>query len=172
MTASIFTSVCALFLTLYGLWATRRHNRLSVTPHLCSHTNKLITEAGLVLTYEISNNGIGPARIKKVVLFRNDQEFPKPENDVTEHVHSLIRAHLDNQIKFTINHSFSFGNDFSLKAGDAKRIAEIFFPEVKEDTSPTALKKLEGLDMLIEYESYYGQKLTFDTRVERANKTK
>lgn len=172
MTASIFIAICALFLTLYGLWATRRHNRLSVTPHLCSVTNKLMTDAGLVFSFDISNNGIGPARIKKFVLFRNGQEFPKPENDITDYVDSLIREHLANRIKFQIKFTFNFGNDVSLKVGDTKCLTEIFFPDVKGEGQSAALKTLEGLDVLIEYESYYGQKFIFDTRINRSKNTK
>ena len=164
MNPSIIVSICALGLTFYGLWATRRHNRLSVTPHLCGISHKQLTNEGLFFIYELSNNGIGPARITNFKLFRANQEVPKLRDEMFEYVDSVIKSHLAGRINFQINHSFDFGNDISLRAGDTRRIVEIFFPGVKQENRDAALKTIQGLDARIEYRSFYGQTFVFDTR--------
>ena len=164
MNASIIISTCALALTFYGLWATRRHNRLSVTPHLCSFFHKLMKEDGLYLTYDLNNNGIGPARITKFILFRDGKEVAKVQDELFEYVDSVIKSHLKGRVGFRINHSFDFGYDVSMKAGETLRIVEIFFPDVKQEQREAVLKTIIGLDARIEYESFYGQKFAFDTR--------
>jgi len=163
MTASDITSVCAILLSLYALVSTRRHNRLSVNPHLADYTNKLTTNEGLTLTYEISNNGIGPARIKSFVLFREGKPFPKEKDDYVE---SFVREHLGNRLKYDIRHSFNFGKDDSLKAGDMRHILEIFFPGAKLENREQILGMFEGIGLRIEYESFYGQKFVLDRRNE------
>lgn len=172
MTASTIIAICALILTLYGLWATRRHNRLSVTPHLCGFSHKQMTDKGLCCTYEISNNGIGPARITKFVLFSDGKEVPKIQDDLFEYVDSVIKAHLQSRVDFTINHSFDFGRDVSMKAGETRRIAEVFFPSVKLAQRESILKALQGLDARIEYQSFYGQKFVLDTRTKSEDEMK
>jgi hypothetical protein len=164
MNVSIIISTCALALTLYGLWATRWHNRLSVTPHLCSFSHKLMKDDGLYLIYELSNNGIGPARITKFILFREGREVPRLQDELFEYVDSVVKAHLQGRVNFQINHSFDFGYDVSMKAGETRRIVELFFPGVKQEQREAVLKTIKGLDARIEYQSFYGQKFAFDTR--------
>lgn len=169
--ASNIIASCALLLTVYSLWATRRHNRLSVTPHICGLTHKLMNDEGLYLTYELSNNGIGPARITNFMLLRDGVEVPKIQNELFEYVDSVIKSHLSGRVKFKINHSFDFGNDVSVRAGDTKRIVEIFFPDVKPEQRDAVLKILNGLDARVEYKSYYGQKFIYDTRIKKKSAT-
>lgn len=164
ITASDVTSVCAILLSLYALVSTRRHNRLSVTPHLADYTNKLTTNEGLTLTYDISNNGIGPARIKSFVLFRDGKAFPKKGEG--DYVESFVREHLGKKLNYEIAHNFNFGEDDSLKAGDTRRMVQIFFPRAKPEDREKILALFDGIGIRIEYESFYGQKFVFDRRKE------
>jgi hypothetical protein len=160
-TISLIVSASAILLTFYGLYATRRHNRLSVTPHLSGCRNNDITNEGFLFSYDISNNGIGPAKIKKFNLFRHGKIFPKGNVDYVE---ALICEHLGNRLNRQILHQFNFGNDVSMKAGETRCIVKILFPGAKRNDQENILKELDGLDALIEYESFYGQKFVFDTR--------
>lgn len=157
----IVISLCAIALTVYGLYATRRHNRLSVTPQLADYTNKLTTNEGLILSYDISNNGIGPARIRNFVLFREGKPFPRGKDDYVE---TFIRAHLGDRLKYNIRHSFNFGEDDSLKVGDTRRMLEIFFPGAKIEDREKILGMFEGISLRIEYESFYGKKFVLDRK--------
>ena len=157
---SLSIALCAVLFTAYGLAATRRHNRLSVTPHLSGCTNSSTTNEGLIFAYDISNNGIGPAIIKKVILLRHGKLFPRGNG---EYIETLIREHFGGQLNYQIIHSFNFGTDASFKSGDTRRIIEILFPGIKLQEKEKTFKILEGLDLRIEYESFYGQKFIFST---------
>ncbi len=138
-----------------------RHNKLSVTPHLSGCSNKETTNEGSVFSYEVSNNGIGPAKIKSFVLFRDGKPFPKGKGDYVE---ELIREHLGNQLNYQIIHNFNYGKDVSMKVGDTRCILKIFFPGAKQDDQEKILKNFEALRLRIEYESFYGEKFIFDSR--------
>lgn len=158
---TIGISLCAIALTIYGLYATRRHNRLWVTPHLADYTNNSTTNEGLIIFYDISNNGIGPAKIKSFVLFREGKPFPRGKDD---YVDSFIRAHLGNRLKYDIRHSFNFGDDDSLKAGDTRHVLNIFFPGAKSEDRGKILEMFGGIGLRIEYESFYGEKFVLERK--------
>jgi len=158
---TIVISLCAIALTAYGLYATRRHNRLSVTPHLADYNNKSITNEGLIISYDISNNGIGPAKIKSFVLFREEKPFPRGNDD---YVDSFVRAHLGNRLKYEVRHSFNFGNYDSLKAGDTRNVLNIFFPGAKSEDRGKILEMFGGIGLRIEYESFYGEKFVLERK--------
>ena len=164
ISASEITSVCALVVSVASLWATRRHQRLSVTPHLADYTNKLTTNEGLTLTYEISNNGIGPARIRSFVLFRDGKAFPKKKEG--DYVETFVHEQLGKKLNYQITHSFNFGEDDSLKAGDTRRMVQIFFSGAKQEDREKILSLFDGIGIRIEYESFYGQRLVFDRKSE------
>src|SRR5690348_600598 len=121
---AIVTPICIVALTAYGLYCKRRQNKLSVTPHLADYTNTLITNEGLVLSYNVSNNGIGPARIRSFVLFHDEQQFPKGKYDYVE---TFVRAHLGTEPKYDIRYTFNFGEDDSLKPGDTRNVLTMLF---------------------------------------------
>jgi hypothetical protein len=103
--ASTITAVCgvviavaSLAVSAYVAWATRKHNRLSVQPHLgLTTTFPVGATAGLRLT----NSGLGPARIIGSQLTYNGEqlgEFDKPHVDefrrrLTERDHLTVRPH-------------------------------------------------------------------------------
>lgn len=105
MDASTVTAICgvviavaSLAVSAYVAWATRKHNRLSVQPHLgLTTTFPVGAAAGLRLT----NSGLGPARIINSQLTYNGEqfgEFDKPHVDefrrrLTEHDHLTVRPH-------------------------------------------------------------------------------
>jgi hypothetical protein len=158
---SLVISICAVSLTAYGLYATRRHNRLSVTPHIVGCSNIVYNPNDIIYSYDLSNNGIGPARIKKFILLKDDKEFPKGKGDYVE---SLIHEHLRNRINYQIKNTSNFGTKSSMRAGTTQRIAEIVFPgKIKSDLEKIA-SIVKGMDMRIEYESFYGVPDYFDTR--------
>jgi len=165
--ASNVISSCALLLTVCSLWMTRRHQKLSVTPHLGGFSNRNITDEGLIFSYELSNNGIGPARIKKFVWLLHGKEFAGPADKYGNYTEALLREHLGNKIGYTIRNAFTFGVDSCLKQGDAQNIVDLFIPGVNQSNLTEVLAKIEGVELMVEYESFYGQRFVFDTRVKR-----
>ena len=61
----------ALFISLWQIYATRRHNRLSVTPKIVIGLSALEGEFGIY----IKNAGVGPAIIKKFSVCLNGKEI-------------------------------------------------------------------------------------------------
>jgi hypothetical protein len=61
------TALCALFVAAFSLWTARRHNSLSVRPHLSIVRvieNKEKTKKGLY----IRNHGLGPALVDELII--------------------------------------------------------------------------------------------------------
>ena len=89
--AIIIISALAVFISIQSLCASRRlgkatiksqkeqrkHNRLSVVPHL---NFKIILHLGEKMFIEIRNNGLGPAKIKRSNVFF-DTKCPPPIED-------------------------------------------------------------------------------------------
>jgi hypothetical protein len=68
--ASAVVATAALFISIWNAWATRRHNRLSVRPHLA--LSKKTSPNAPQLTIDIKNNGLGPAIMTSIRVFVDD----------------------------------------------------------------------------------------------------
>src|SRR3989338_4510805 len=80
--SSAVVAVCALGLTVWQAAITRRHNRLSVTPHLTTWTQ--FEQATGRYSIEILNNGIGPALIKSFSVQVDGQPIVGEESEPIE----------------------------------------------------------------------------------------
>ena len=65
----IIISLAAITLTIVTLFQTRRHNKLSVTPHLNTFLDQNTPKECLSLY--LMNNGIGPAKINNITVVIN-----------------------------------------------------------------------------------------------------
>lgn len=165
MSAEVIIAGCALILTIYELHANRRHNRLSVVPHIVSSFHKDWNNDGLTATYDICNHGIGPARIKKFTLYIKGEVFTPPEKK--EPIESLICTHVAGRLKYDIKKQAFPGRDYSILAGQSYRLCEIQFPNAKTADLDGMDEIWKGMDIRIEYESFYGVGYVFDTRQEQ-----
>lgn len=75
----IVVSLCAISLTVFQAWSTRKHTRLSVQPRL--DWSVQVSEGGGV-TYTLANNGFGPAILTRLDL-RVDGEVVGPDGPAT-----------------------------------------------------------------------------------------
>lgn len=66
ITGSI-TALCALFVAALSLWTVRRHNSLSVRPHI-SIVRVIENNQGMKEGLYLRNHGLGPALIDKLVI--------------------------------------------------------------------------------------------------------
>lgn len=160
---TIVAPICVVALTAYGLYAKRRQNRLSVTPHLADYTNTSTTNEGMFLSYDLSNNGVGLARIRSFVLSHHGKPFPKGKYDYVE---TFVRAHLGTEPKYDVRHTFNFGEDDSLKPGDTRNMLTMLFLGAKRQDRETILRMFEGIGIRIEYESLYGEKFILERKNE------
>lgn len=64
---AVFIAACALGVSIWQGAETRRHNKLSVKPYI--NIRVLISRQAEYMGVQIENNGIGPAVIKKCIVF-------------------------------------------------------------------------------------------------------
>lgn len=156
MTSTVI-AFCALGLSFWQGKAMRDFNKISMQPHLTTWSSKRYDEG--IITVQVLNNGVGPALIKKFELRVDDQVVTGSQTEPTE---KALRILLPNQPYTTYN--AYMGKGFALGA--------------KENCCVISIKLLEGFDMsaeqiehaftradlVIDYESFYGEKYNFDTR--------
>lgn len=155
---SLIVSVCALWLTLQQIWATYKHNRLSVRPLLATNLEKtapLNAPDVVLVTASISNCGLGPAIIQKFeVLFGGVPLQAETPEQLGKMVQEKLGAEiLDSYYKLLRKHHV-------MRAGESFDLARITV------RAPT-LQQQEAFAQLhvrVAYESAYGNKRTYDSR--------
>lgn len=160
--SSVVIAVCALGLTVWQAAITRRHNRLSVTPHLTTWTqSEQVTGRYSV---EILNNGIGPALIKSFSVQVDGQpiggEGPEP-------IEKALKV-LFPQYSFRSSQAY-MARGYMMSAKEARSLVAVeFFGErfPRQEEVDHAMKRTR---LLIEYESIYGDKRLLDTDALRSN---
>ena len=84
MLPCLYLSICALILTISQAKAIRRHNRLTVRPHLATYTETKADQdrkGVVVVMVKLSNNGLGPAFIKTFNPLLDEVYIPADEPD-------------------------------------------------------------------------------------------
>lgn len=166
---SIIIALCALFVTAYEAWSTRRHNKLSVKPHITTftyrHRNSNKSPSGeTILTgtilIELLNNGLGPAVIQdfKVLLDNNDTGIKNIEDAETMSTR-LLEGKIINHKAFEI-----FNKDYHFAAKEKKCILQIVFPILKTQSFEDFVTLISRLSLVINYKSLYGKKFKYDSR--------
>jgi hypothetical protein len=159
--ANIIIAVCALVISVWSIYFTIRHHKLSVTPHLVTHQHTEFRDDGIVLSFEVSNHGIGPAKIEKFEIFLEGKPFAAKSEPVEAVLKSsfvnlphriLFQAHLKN---------------YCLKAGQSYPLARVLLPGMKEFDKESITKKAKRIDFRIEYASFYKNRYVLDTRTTR-----
>lgn len=145
---------CALGLTIYQAYLSRRHNRLSVRPHLTVFTHRDKRPGQAVLVYRLLNNGVGPAFIKSFQIFLDGQLVADLDK-------ALAAVLLGRQY----NHSITrLGDDYAMVAGEAKDILALVLPLADGESLEEVEAELNRFDLAVEYESAYKESRTLDTR--------
>jgi len=161
--ASTIIALCALVLSIWQGYLSRRHNRISVRPHLTMWTHKYHNDG--LYAADIVNNGFGPANIK---CFAVKLDGKKIEGKETEPIVKLLQTLLKG-FDYDSRQSF-FSSGYMMAANEKRQLVEIRFKGDKKP-SPTLMEELfKKADIYIEYESMYGEKFKLSTeklRVER-----
>ena len=162
--AALLVSICALFLTISQAMATRKHNRLTVRPHLATYTdNKADLErAGVrIIKIEITNSGLGPAIIKTFEPLLDGEPLKADDpDDLFPVVRKTIPANLiDDECHITVlRPGHVLAND------EVVTIAHLaIVPTIHDD--PKALKEaLDRFHIRVRYESGYEESFAYDSR--------
>ncbi len=81
-------AICALGATFWQAYLSRRHNRLSVKPHIEISTGFNFNQQEYFIN--ILNNGIGPALITRIQLFVDGNEVNAQKSEVFSDVISTL----------------------------------------------------------------------------------
>jgi len=146
---SIIIAVCALSLTIWQGWMTRKHNQLSVMPAICSwnHSDEKNFH------FWIKNKGHGTAKIDEFKLFING------ENVSHDDFHSLMQKRFDTLGKNTF-HMGGFVDGSFFEKGELADIIKVTFDKEVEDTK-SFIELTKDCELKIKYSSLYGQKSSF-----------
>lgn len=153
-------AACALGLTIYHAMIARRHNILSVRPHLTQFTHREKRPGRGVLAFRLMNNGVGPAFIKSFQLLLDG----KPVSDVDQ---ALVTVLPGRQYSHTVT---MLGNDYAMPAGEVCDLLVLVLPLASGETLEPIEEQLNRFDLVVEYVCAYEKPRTLDTREEGSNK--
>lgn len=157
--ASELIATCAFALTIYEVYATRAHNKLSVRPLLDSNTARAWDDSGLTLSFTIRNVGVGPAIVRAVRFFYDGEPAA-----ATETIESLVRRSLASAVAFRIRQHGLPGIGCGMPPGSEHCLVRIEFPKLVAAGEELVDARLDAIGIEIDYESLYGDKWTFSRR--------
>ena len=149
-------AICALAFSIWQGMQTRKHNKLSVKPHLitCSNNNDRKGFYKLVLI----NNGLGPALINKFLVKLDGKLISEQGRETIENMFKIIFPNLDPEHTL----AFFFTKDSSISAKDKQIILYIKFlpPFPSRKFVDQALTRF---NLEITYSSFYGEQFHLQT---------
>lgn len=126
--AIMLIALSALFVSIWQISVTHKHNKLSVKPYLDYH----LIQADSVLTVNISNQGFGPAIIKKITFNHKEKEYSSLEKLLNS------TGEIENRLG-----SYQYSENSVIAAGENKLLVRL------------RNMKLRGINVSIVYETIY-----------------
>jgi hypothetical protein len=154
--SSFFVALCAFFLTVWQFSVQRRHNRISVKPHLIKTSRTTKRDNLACLEIILINNGLGPAYIDNFqILYKG--KICDPDKTLKTVLGSLMR-----------NSSITIlGDDYAVSEKQVIVLLSIIFSFQAENEIEAVTKKLNDFDVLIDYSSAYEKLASLDSRLAR-----
>ncbi|MCP5361020.1 MAG: hypothetical protein H6908_00035 [Hyphomicrobiales bacterium] len=147
---------CALVLTIVEIHLSQRHNRLSAKPYLTTFSNKGTDKQRKWANVELMNNGTGPAFIKSFKVYHEG-------NFVCDTDYDEIETFLTQTLPKECNHHFeTLGKDYSMPVNEKRNLLMLEFSVDASEHDPKTI--INKFDLVVDYESIYGQKFTYDSR--------
>ena len=157
--AAEIIATSALLFTAYQTHLSRKHNRLSVKPHITTFTNRLLNNTGGVLTVSVLNNGLGPAFVTGFTVYLDNNPIDtKQPSEVEQRLSEVLGGP---QFNFTTTY---FGTDYAMRANEDKVLLHVHFPALANADIEEVEKKLKRFDLVLSYKSAYGETFTYDSR--------
>ncbi len=148
--ASGLIALLALFTTLYQSHLMRKHNRLSVKPHIAIHSE----EDDNIFTITIKNDGLGPATIESLNFYRNNALVPGTGE-------KLIIAAFEGLERCNLTSLEAINTPFVLPVSHTIEMVKLEF-DITLDSMEDYLN--ENLHLKIEYRSIYDETFHFDSK--------
>jgi hypothetical protein len=157
--AAVFIALCALGVSIQQTRLSDRHNRLSVQPKLRLEYSRI---AGKRIGLSLTNNGLGPAIINRLLIKRNGKTYVCNTSSFTDFLPIQQTRNLDGEFVSTnVEKGFNYscmGDGTSLAAGDTIWILYHDNPEPLQIAYWSIA--MMGVSIDAEYESMYGQVFT------------
>ncbi len=158
--ATTVIAICAFFLSIYQAYATRKHNRLSVKPHLTSFTRRTldltVNPGHGKIDFSLVNNGLGPAIINDFKVTLDDDAIPL-EN--TQRCAELVAQLVSGKMKNFTRSDLTGG--YAMRKDESKEILVLDLAARTQDEFDKLSAPLDRLKLIVKYESIYGDKFEF-----------
>jgi hypothetical protein len=154
--SSAVIALCAFGITIWQVHITRRHNKLSVTPHLTTwaHSDKVKN----MYSVELLNNGIGPALINSFQIQVDGHPIIGEGNEPMEKALKILFP----QYQYSSGQSF-LSKGYMMSAKETRNLITIQFYGEKFPTPEEFEHATKRARLIIGYESIYKVKATLDT---------
>lgn len=146
-------AIGALAFTAYQAYVQRKHNVISVKPHITTFVNGNRNKNTGQLSVTIMNNGLGPAFINSFQVYLSGQPL-----DAMDTAERLLKG-------LTVNTSITtLGDDYAMPSGEARTLLSVAFRCESQNDLEKMAAHLDQLDLELHYSSAYGESFTYDTR--------
>lgn len=153
--------------TAYQAFLTRKHNRLSVKPHITTWINEDSADGYYILCCNVMNNGIGPAVIKDYSVFYDGTKIGS--NQDRKALEAAIEEKIKTQTGIIRQKIEVFGRDYPFPAGAQQTLLEIqIATNLRFDKKPYQ-DFIDKFDADFIYHSMYGEQFTYSTKDNKDN---
>lgn len=154
---SLVVAMIAVGISSWQMWVQRKHNRVSVTPHLSEHTRTSVNNGVISLQFNIANNGIGPAFINSFLVLHNGKKVDK-DTDVPK----LVAERSGMNVVDRSTHWLAKGA--SLAVNERLTLFSLDVGQGREYLKQELETAFNEYDLVIEYSNAYKERFVFDTR--------
>ena len=154
--AAAVIALCALGVSLYQVIATRKHNRLSVKPHLTSFVTRDLQPGKGRVAFTLINKGLGPAVIRAFVSTLDGHPIaigvPREQELI------LKRLLGDRPFDFSMS---TLESGYALSKDERKDVLTLQFPAANQTEFDGVMAQLDRLSLRVEYASMYDEEFVF-----------
>ena len=155
--ATEIIALCALFLTAYQVTAIRKHNKLSVQPHLTTLTiHRDVDMENKKVLIELRNNGLGPAVIKSFSVEYGNKTYQfKDASEANSTYQDILGFKPANLFSTVLTKGHAMAQD------EKEVIMEFDYPVASVNCFDGINHMLQNSSLRIEYESIYGEQFVY-----------
>ena len=157
--SSLVVASCALGFTAWQAFSQREFNRISVRPHLFSFTTLDKNNNSARIQVLLINNGLGPAFISSFRVFHQEGEL---DSDIA--IDKALGDLAKNSSRTIL------GEDYALAEKEQVVLLSVTFLANSEADINEVQRRIDSLDLLIEYSSAFEKMGAFDSRADSAHK--
>lgn len=154
--ANAIIALCALVFTVWQVFVERRHNKLSVTPHLTTWMHSDVENNRYQI--DLLNNGIGPALIKSFLIQADGQPI---HGEGTEPIEKTLKI-LFPQYGYQSYQAY-VANGYMMSEKENRTLISIKFNGSQFPRPEEVEHVTKRVRLIIDYESIYGDKFCYDS---------